>query len=137
MGLWAHFRAQASTPWVTTEVTARVHPMLMFVKHELLVSYLTSNSAPSCYVFLQGTHSHLSQHVRILSLPSFLLHCVLVAQSCPTLCDLTNCSLSGSSIHGILQARILEWIVVPFSRGCSRPGDPTQVSCIAGRFFTI
>ena len=43
----------------------------------------------------------------------------LVAQSCPTLCDHMNCSLSGSSIHGILQARILEWIAISFSRGSS------------------
>ena len=63
--------------------------------------------------------------------------CGLVAQSCPTLCSPMNCSLSGSSIHGILQARILEWIAIPFSRGSSCPKDRTQVSCIAGTFFTI
>ena len=43
----------------------------------------------------------------------------------------------GSSVHGILQARILEWVANPFSRGSSRPNDQTQVSCIAGRFLTI
>ena len=64
-------------------------------------------------------------------------YCGLVTQSCPTLCDPTNCSPSGSSIHGILQARILEWIAIPFSRGSSWPRDRSQVSCIAGRFFTI
>ena len=48
-----------------------------------------------------------------------------------------NCSLSGSSVHGILQARILEWVAMPFFRGSSRPRDWTQVSWIAGRFFTI
>ena len=45
-------------------------------------------------------------------------------------------SLPGSSVHGILQAGILEWVAIPFSRGSSRPRDWTQVSCIAGRFFT-
>ena len=45
-------------------------------------------------------------------------------------------SLLGSSVHEILQARILEWIAIPFSRGSSQPRDGTQVSCIAGRFFT-
>ena len=60
----------------------------------------------------------------------------LVIQSCPTLCDPMNCSLLGSSVCGILQARILEWVSVPFSRGSSQPRDRTQVSCIAGRFFT-
>ena len=48
-----------------------------------------------------------------------------------------KCSLSGFSAHGILQARILEWIAIPFSRGSSRLRDRTVVSCITGRFFTI
>ena len=47
-----------------------------------------------------------------------------------------DCSLPGSSVHGILQARILEWVAIPSSRGSSQPKDPTQVSCLAGRFFT-
>ena len=45
-------------------------------------------------------------------------------------------SLQGSSVHGILQARILEWVAIPFSRGSSWPRNWTQVSCVAGRFFT-
>ena len=60
-----------------------------------------------------------------------------VAQWYPTLCDPMDCSLSGSSVHGILQARILEWVAIPFSKGSSWPKDQTQVSCIAGRLFTI
>ena len=48
---------------------------------------------------------------------------VLVAQSCPTLCDPMNCCLPGSSVHGILQARILEWDAIPFSKGSSQPRD--------------
>ena len=59
---------------------------------------------------------------------------VLVAQSCLTLCDPTDCS---PSVHGILQARILEWAVIPFSRGSSQPRDRTLVSCTASRFFTV
>ena len=51
-----------------------------------------------------------------------------VAQSCPTLCDPTDCSLPGSSVHGIFQAIVLEWIAVSFSRGSSRHRDRTQVS---------
>ena len=61
--------------------------------------------------------------------------CVLVAQSCLTLCDPMDCSPSGSSVPGMLQARILEWVVIPFSRGSSWPRDWTWVSCIAGRFL--
>ena len=56
---------------------------------------------------------------------------VLVAQLCLTLWDPMDCNLPGSSVHGILQARILEWVAIPFFR------DQTQVSCIAGRFFTV
>ena len=59
-----------------------------------------------------------------------------VTQSCPTLCDPMDCSLSGSSIHGIFQARVLEWIAISFSRGSSRPRNRTRVSCTAGRRFT-
>ena len=64
------------------------------------------------------------------------LLCMLVAQSCLTLCDPRDCSLPGSSVHGILQATILECVVFSFSRGYSRPRDRTQVSCLASRFFT-
>ena len=62
---------------------------------------------------------------------------VLVAQSCPTLLDPMDRSPPGSSVRGILQARILQWVAFPFVRGSSRPRDQTQVSCIAGRFFPI
>ena len=57
----------------------------------------------------------------------------VVTQSCPTLSDPVDCSLPGSSVHGILQARILEWIAIPFSRGSSRPRNRTWVSLIVGR----
>ena len=60
-----------------------------------------------------------------------------VIQSCPTLYDPMDCSPPGSSVHGILQARILEWIAIPFSRGSSHPRDQTLISCITARFFTI
>ena len=59
------------------------------------------------------------------------------AQSCPTLCDPMDCSPPGSSIHGILQARILERAASSFSRGSSRPRDRTQVSRIVGRRFNL
>ena len=60
-----------------------------------------------------------------------------VAQSCPTLWDPMDCNLPGSSIHGIFQARVLEWVAISFSRGSSRPRDLSRVSHIAGRCFTI
>ena len=60
-----------------------------------------------------------------------------VAQLCPTLCDPMDCSLPGSSIHGIFQAMELAWVAISFSRGSSRPRDRTQVSHIVDRRFTI
>ena len=57
-------------------------------------------------------------------------------QSCTILCNLMDCSPPGSSVHGILQARILEWVAIPFSRGSSQPRDRTCIFCIVGRFFT-
>ena len=60
-----------------------------------------------------------------------------VTQSCTTLCDPMDCSPPGSSIHGILQARILEWVSISFSRGSSQPRDRTQVSRIGGRRFNL
>ena len=59
-----------------------------------------------------------------------------VTQSCPTLCNPVDCSLPGFSVHGILQARILEWLAISFSRGSSWFRDQTCVSCIADRLFT-
>ena len=64
--------------------------------------------------------------------PKFDIPKLEVAQSCPTLCDSMDCSPPGSSIHGILQARILEWVAISFSRESSQPKDRTQVSHIAG-----
>ena len=58
-----------------------------------------------------------------------------VAQSCPTLCDAMDCSLPRSSIHGIFQARVLEWVTISFSRGSSRPRDQTQVSHIVSKML--
>ena len=61
----------------------------------------------------------------------------LVTHSCPTLCDPMDCNPPGSSIQGILQARILEWVTISFSKGSSWPRDRTWVSLTAGRFFTV
>ena len=79
---------------------------------------------------------------KIKTLSSFE-HCVCVCvcvcevpQSCPTLCHPMDCSLPGFSVHRILQARILEWVAISFSRASSRPRDRTQVFCTAGRVFT-
>ena len=67
----------------------------------------------------------------------YLCVLVLVVQLCLTLCDPVDCSPPGSSVHGILQARILKWVAIPFSRESSRPRSRIQVSCIVGRFSTV
>ena len=59
------------------------------------------------------------------------VHARAHAQLYPTLCDSMDCSPPGSSVHGILQARILEWVAIPFSRGSSPPRDRSHVSCIS------
>ena len=75
-------------------------------------------------------YSHPATHsTRFSSLgPISLCVCVLVWQLCPTLCDSMDCSPTGSSVHGILQARILEWVAISYSRGSSWPKDQTWVS---------
>ena len=95
--------------------------------------------APQFLVFGNGSHrktTHKSSQPDILFR---LCPCVSlsVAQSRPTLCDPMHCSPPGSSVHGIFQARLLEWVTISFSRGSSRLRDQTRVSCTAGRFFTI
>ena len=69
-------------------------------------------------------------------LSSVYCRCVLVARSCLTLCHPVGCSPPGSSVHGILQAMVLEWVAISFSRGTSQSRNWTQVSHTAGRYFT-
>ena len=78
-------------------------------------------------VFVPMTHRHNIDSVRTCVFSRF--------ESCPTLWPL-NCSPPGSSVHGILQARILEWVAMPSSRGSSWLRDQTHISCTAGGFFT-
>ena len=60
-----------------------------------------------------------------------------VPLSCLTLCNSIECNPPGSSAHGILQARILAWVAIPFSRESSQPRNQSRVSCTSGKFFTI
>ena len=68
---------------------------------------------------------------------AFCIQWALVTQLCPTFSEPMGCSLPGSSVHAILQGRILELVAISFSMGYSKPRDQTQVSHIAGRFFTV
>ena len=113
--------------WTAGEVTcsASFHKLSLYYHSVLSLNVSSSERswrAPKCK---EGSH-WLSMKVKML-----------VAQSCPTLCNPKDRSPPGSSVHGILQARVLECVAIPFSRGSSWPRDWTQVSCIAGRFFTV
>ena len=87
----------------------------------MAVNTLEEDTAAVTYL-----HKQRMLHVNLVSKVK-----VKVAQSCLTLCD-----PMAYIVHGILQARILEWVAFPFSRGSSQPMDQTQVSLIAGGFFT-
>ena len=90
------------------------------------------------WIFVEGEKKRRDEGKgKELTLTLILKVKVLVAQSCPTLCDLMDCSPPGFSVHGILQVRILEWVAIPFSRGSYQTRDQTWVSCIAGRFLTV
>ena len=79
-----------------------------------------------CPYFLQWTDFE-----QIILKQKLLMLCCVWAQSCPTLSDPMDCSLPASSIHGILQARILEWAAISYSRGSSQPRNRTHVSCVS------
>ena len=108
---------------------------------------LSSTVSQSLLKFMPDESAMLSNHL-VLCCPLLLspsistsmsLSCdwLLVTQSCPTLCHPMECSPPGSSVHGVLQARKLEWVAIPFSRETSQPRARTRVSHTAGRFFTI
>ena len=96
---------------------------------------------------LACNESKVTRHLGLFSMPllkffySFILYWkkvkVLVAQSCPTLCDPMDCSPPGSSVHGILQAGVLERVAMPSSRGSCWPWDHTWLSHIADKLFTV
>ena len=119
---------------------------------------LSSTPGKSSILLLMGIVQFLDWAIMnrsIINIPAYVFwwtyiilsvrYCWVVGQAlvwkvkvkmCPILCDAMNCSPPGSFVHGILQARILEWVAIS-SRGSSQPREWTWVPCIAGRFFTI
>jgi len=95
--------------------------------------FIMRNSLADRWNIKSGSRNSLFPHLHL----KWLWCCSLVTKSCLTLCNSMDCRLPDSSLHGILQARVLEWVAIPFSRGYSQLRDWTQVSCIAGRIFTI
>ena len=117
---------ESNTTEANEQASTRLSIIYLSIIH--LLVYRLSLSMSICV-------SHLS--VSAIYPPSAYLHLHPKSlQSCLTLCDPMDCSPPGSSLHGILQARILEWVAFPFSRESSQPRARTPVSCIAGRFFT-
>ena len=105
------------------------------IKQKPFPEYLTKSVSEETVIAFW--HTLLNFTFRVCLCVCAHAHKRLIAQSCPTLCDFTDCSLPGSSIHGILQERILEGVAILFSRGSSPPRDQTHVSYTAGRFFTF
>ena len=104
------------------------------LKEMLSFKYVCQESV--CKI-VEKIHTHTHTHTHTGNIYVYIIMCVLVAQSFPTLCYPMDYSPPGFSVHRILQARILEWIAIPFSRGSSLPRDRILVSCIAGRFFIV
>ena len=116
---------------VAKSVTGKDSSTLVWIKVEA-PNYTSSHCCHHCHEFVVKTNA--SFRWKCLWWNGV---CVVCAQTCPVLCDHMDCSPSGSSVHGILQARILEWVAIPFFRGSSWPRDLSRVFHIAGRFFTI
>ena len=123
--------------WVDIKTTALPEPQIKTFPYR-------STTTCSCvgvlslrmYFPLYWKEFCLSKISKICQWSGLLLCVVWVTQSCPTLGDPMDCSPPGFSVHGILQARILKWVAVPFFKGSSWPRDRIQVSGIAVRFFT-
>ena len=121
---WGH-KESDMTEWAT-------HTLGIYSFYNAVVNNI------SLYVLIPN---HLLQIYRnIIDFCTLILYLAVlcfVTQSWQTHCDPMDCSQPGSSVHGILQARMLEWVDIPFSRGSFQPRDRTEVSYIAGRFFTV
>ena len=120
-----------------------VNYILLIVITVLYTSYIIVYTIFWWPLNVQGPEEKLARNKNLLltshwgGLNINVCACMLVAQSCWTLCDPVDCPPPSFSVHEILQAGVLEWVAIPFSRGSSPPRDRTQVSCIEGRLFTI
>ena len=112
--------------WLNTEISCsiimRVNNLQLHDQECTITELQKPDTRKVLWVYVSITYSH---------------KWVLVAQSCLTLCNPMDCRPPSCSVHGILQARILEWVTIPFSRRSSWPRDQTWVFSIEGSFFTI
>ena len=133
---WSLLRWQVNSFFFFQPWTLLFEYLQLLFYTQTLISYKTLYSILLGHVtlnFMSHFHQELFPQTTIFLI---VCCCCSVAKLCLILCDPMDCSPPGSSVHGILQARILEWVATSFSRGSSRPGVRPQVFCIAGRFFT-
>ena len=98
----------------------------------MVVCYLLTCRAQPLYLsYAKSADCIVSESYIFVSYEVEVLVCVCVCSLCPTLCHPMDCSPPGFSVRGIVQARIVEWSAISFSRGSSRPGDRTHVSCVS------
>ena len=129
--------SQCQSNRTTVSITSLVLPKLLY----FVTSIITWSNSNNMKVFTEFINMPLSVQLFIIPLHStqtmLKVKVKVKSLSCVRLFDPIDCSLPGSSVHGIFQARVLEWVAISFSRGSSRPRDPTHVSRIVGRRFTI
>ena len=150
-----------SNSWLWHACTP-VHNMASSLPLELHLLFSTSITSPEdfyvqVFVYRHSFFLNYSSHRLFTWKPNLFLNTILkpppktlgnpsactwmwhseVAESCPTLCNSMGGSLSGSSVHGIFQVRVLEWVAISFSRGNSQPRDQSRVSRIGGRCFNL
>ena len=124
-------RVKIQDIFIETEVGTAIFFFYLLILRHLNYTFSTPLKESQWTVSTQSFIHSIPGLEYILSLTSVCL----LTQSCPTLCDPMSYSPPDSSVHGISQARILEWVAISFSRDL--PRNQTQVSCIAGEFFTI
>ena len=117
------------------EVTEKYKEHLYVLYATLLLKLLVL-SLYICIVYTWDFYSELFENQLHTSCSFALVVVVYSLNLVQLFCDPMDCSPSGFSVHGISQARILEWVAISFSRGSSQPRDGTQVSCFADGFFT-
>ena len=116
-----------------------LYHQIAFISHTLIVQSLVVSERQKVNCLEQGSVivDFLCQLDRFVGCLDILVQFSSVAQLCLTLCNPMDYSPPVSSVQGIFQERILEWVAISFSRGFSQPRDRTQVSCTAGGFFTL
>ena len=134
----AYLRLLIFLPAILIPACASSSPAFHMIYSAYKLKNRCDNIQPWCISFFIWNQSVVPCPVlTVVSWPAcrFLKRQVKSLQSCPILCIPMDCSPPGSSVHGILQARILEWVAIPFSRGFSQPRNQTWVSCVASKFL--